>query len=130
MIDKRDEVIKDNILRVYEEFFSGAKHLAVIDNFPSDGRSYESWHDEIVELIDEIRTVENISAKKAGERISAPYLKEHYVTFESFMASFWKRKRERAEELFMRSISDRDINSAVEAYKQLSDSSKMKLVPR
>ncbi len=130
MAEESDEYIKERILQRYENVFGGKIHIAVIDDFPSGGRSYEIWHDEIVERIDKIRLVEGISAEKAGEGIADPYMREHYVTFESFMAAYWKRKQERSNEKFMRAISARDIDAAVKAYKQLSKFSQDKLVPR
>lgn len=129
MTEKNEKELKEKILQFYGDFFDGNLHIAVLDDFPSDGRSYETWHDEIVEQINEIRIADGISAAKAGKRIADPYLKEHNITFKGFMSAYWKRKRERSEEQFMRAISAKDIDAAVEVFKHLSKRSKEKLVP-
>ena len=127
MNEETDDEIREKIRIRFKDFFDGKLHLVVIDGIIPDGRPYDEWHDEIVKRIDEIRETENISAAKAGKLISAPYLIDHNVTFESFMSAYWKRKRERSEERFMRALSRRDMEATVDAYKKLSKGSKQKL---
>jgi len=127
MNEETDDEIREKIRIRFYEFFGGKLHLVVIDGVKSGGRPYEEWHDEILQRIDKIRKTEEISADKAGNQIAEPYLKKHNVTFKSFMAAYWCRKRERSEERFMRALSKRDMEATVDAYKKLSKDSKQKL---
>ena len=127
MNEETDDEIREKIRIRFKEFFDGNLHLVVIDGIIPEGHPYEEWHDEIVKRIDEIRETENISAAKAGKLISAPYLIDHNVTLGSFMSAYWKRKRERSEESFMRALSTKDIEAVIAAYKPLTKKSKKKL---
>lgn len=126
MTDESDEQIAEKIRSRYKKFFDGTLLLAVIEGVIPEGRPYEEWHDEIVEQIDEIRKINNISAEKAGNQICEPYQKKFNVSFDGFIAAYWRRKRERNEERFMRTIEARDMPAAILAYKRLSEHSKEK----
>jgi hypothetical protein len=129
MTDISDKEIAERIQDHYPDIFKGSKQLVELYGLESEGRPYVEWHDEIVRLINELRINEGISVDKAAKKIAEPFMKKHYVTFESLVAAYWTRQRERTEEDFLRALSDQSIELAVEAYKQLTETSKRKLVP-
>ena len=127
MTDESDEQIAEKIRSRYEKLFNGTLKLTVVDGVNLGGRPYEEWHDEILERIDEIRKINDISVEEAGKKICEPYLQKYNVSFDGFTAAYWRRKRERSEERFMRAVANRDMPAAVFSYKQLSERSKEKL---
>lgn len=127
MDEETDQHIADIIKAAFHEIWIGTKQLVAIDGIESDGRPYESWHNELVEKIDAMRANDGISADKAAKQICDPYLKEHYITYESLIAAYWRRRPEFYKDQFLRAIADRDLPAAVIAYKPLPDDFKAKI---